>query len=137
MPKAATQEENLLKICLICFGKAKVMKRVEGKLKSYMQKMFEYDFSEERLPLAFCTICKRRLYENLNDTENTVNLTIFSDLEPLKRVNTRLSRKGLCSCHICQLAKNSVPNNFRTSASKNISPLNEVSNERISGIFPL
>lgn len=64
-----------------------------GKLKVYVEKIFEYDASNERLPVVSCSSCKRNLYIIKKDTENKAKLQLFSDLESLKKI-TRLSNKS-------------------------------------------
>lgn len=138
MPKAGTHNENRSKVCLLCFGRSKVMSLVQGKLKSYVEKMYEYDPCDERLPNAVCTTCKRKLYIVKDDTENTVKLSIFSDLEPLKNIKTRLSSKALCNCYVCQLVRYSVPTNILLSESKSSTSkkcFTDITNKEISGII--
>lgn len=138
MPKAGTHAENRFKICLLCFGKSKVMVKIDRKLKDLVMNNVEYDCSDERLPAAVCINCKKNLYQIKKNSENKAKLPIFSDLESLRKMNTRLSSKSLCDCYICQLVRSSVPTNFRSSESQNIvqeKGLSKLTNKKVLGKY--
>lgn len=137
MPKAGTHWENRLKRCLLCFGKTKVMIRIQGKLKNLLETIVEYDDSDDRLPLVLCNNCKRNLYSD--NKENLKTLPNFSSLESSKKIKTRLSEKVTCDCYICQLAREPGHKNFSIPESSNISSkpnlMNHETNKKISGIL--
>lgn len=94
---------------------------VEGKIKVLVKKQFEYDTSDDRLPLVICNSCKRDLYRIKNDNQKTVKLPDFTNLTSLKK-STRSNRHNSCDCHICQLARKPSFNNFSNFAKNNVLP---------------
>jgi hypothetical protein len=114
MPKdhAGTHEENRRRICLLCFGKTKTMIEIRGILQIEVSNIFEYDVSNERLPVVLCTGCKRNIYRIKNGTEKNVLLpTNISDIRPIRR-STRSNVTLQCNCYICELARMPRIGNF-------------------------
>lgn len=101
-------EENCKKICLLCFGKTKTMFFITGKLKTEVEKVFDYNSNDDCLPKVICSTCKSDLYTNKVDSGKEIKLSIFPEikLKPATRSNT------VCDCYICQLAKMPRCGNF-------------------------
>lgn len=101
---------NRFKICLLCYGKTKKMFEIKNKLKDEIEKVFNYNANDERLPSAICSYCKRILYRLKSGQQLSLNITNYSE-KHFKKV-TRLNSKLPCDCQLCQLAKLPKCGNF-------------------------
>lgn len=108
---AGTHEENRFKVCLLCFGKTKVMIKIGGNLQNLVEAIFQYDKSDGRLPVVLCSGCKRDIYRVKNGTHKDIRLPDISKISVLKRF-TRSNASALCNCHVCIVARTPKAGNF-------------------------
>lgn len=115
--KAHTHEENRKLFCLFCIKKKTSIKIIKGALKDHVEKLFNCDLQDERLPTAICSACQIRLYATLKEKEsereklNSLKLPDYSKYKKIPKA-TRSQENKLCDCYLCNLARKPGHVNF-------------------------
>lgn len=114
--KAATHEENRLKLCLLCKKKRPSMIKLQAAIISKLQKNSDYNPQDPKLPAAICNTCKIKCYKASKTGDNIV-LPDYSDF------TKRVKRSGFqCGCCLCSLIRHGFPNKSKI-ASDNVKRL--------------
>lgn len=116
---ARTHSECRRHVCLLCFGKTKIMRNITETIQILINKhlMNGYDINDERLPQVLCGNCHTILHEYSNGLYNRkIDIFDHSKLGVGRLITTRSGR--LCECHICEISRASTTINFGKSVMK-------------------
>lgn len=105
--KLSTHYDNRKKICVVCFAKYKRSDKSkftpiisQGKIETMIQRIFEYEASDERFPNAICGKCLRILYRDGDLVPPNLSQLTATPL-------TGSSEMSPCKCKLCEIARKS------------------------------
>lgn len=93
-----THDENRYCVCLLCFGKGKMINLTENLQTKIKESVPTYNPRNKFLPGVVCTTCKRKIYRG-NIIKEHPN---FSSLNCKKE--TSQSNGAQCACNLCEIA---------------------------------
>lgn len=109
---AKSHEECRQSVCLLCFSKTKIMKKITDTMHSIIKEhvVSGLDFDDIRLPSVICGNCYTILYEyNKGNFSHRIELFNFANIEGCP-IHSSTERK--CYCTVCETARASTTLNF-------------------------
>lgn len=106
---------------------------ITKKLKERVDKIYNYDANDERLPVVLCSSCQREIYRVEENTKlNFADTSQFS-VDKIARVGATTP----CKCQLCELSRMPRKGHVfkRICLPPRRSILKDISNEEVAGKF--
>ena len=105
-------EESRKAVCLLCFGKSKVMRNITSNINRLIKEhvLSGYDNEDVRLPIVVCSNCHTILCEYGNSKFNR-KIDLFDHSTLTDRI-ARPSSDLICNCKVCDHARSSTSSNL-------------------------
>jgi len=107
--RSLSHDENRLKVCAVCFEKAKypITDIILSRIRQFF--MPSYDLSNDQVPSGICSKCRSDLLD-ISNGKKTLDILPpvrhFHEIQP-HTVPTRADPIPCCSCEICEIATQS------------------------------
>jgi hypothetical protein len=104
-----SHEENRKRVCLLCFGKKRIMRQINTCQVSIIEKYFinNYKIDDVSLPCALCLTCQKVLSEYGRGISNRkIELLDYSKKNTFPRSMTRHNED--CQCDICKIGRSNA-----------------------------
>lgn len=110
--KWRTHSENREMLCLLCLKKKNSMRKIFGSVEKKINKYFDYNSKDLRIPNVICVKCKIIIYRNAKEEKNSCELKL-PDFSSWSFPNLNLqSDFEVCECTLCKKARDVSGFNF-------------------------